>query len=111
MSMPNSEQVREMPGNRLSNEIGVRGDLGSKNTQGCRVFSICETIAWLTMSRGASSPQRVVVRHESMAGAVDEFRPFAAHCLGDQAAAAPSDVQHGGMKLHELHIADFGPRR
>ncbi len=53
---------------------------------------------------------RVVVGHEAMAVPIDQHGPFAAHGLGDQAAAAAGDVQHGGMELHELHVAQLGPR-
>ena len=51
---------------------------------------------------------RIVLGHEAMAVAIDQPGPFAAHRLGDQAAAAAGDVQHGGMELHELHVAQFG---
>ena len=36
------------------------------------------------------------------------MRAFAAHGLGDQAAAAAGDVQHRGMELHELHVPQLG---
>ena len=40
--------------------------------------------------------------------AVDQPRAFAAHRFGDQAAAAAGDVEHRGMELHELHVAQLG---
>ena len=51
----------------------------------------------------------VVIGHEPPARRIDQPRAFAAHGLGDQAAAAAGDVQHRRMKLHELHVAQFGP--
>ena len=52
---------------------------------------------------------RIVVGHEAVAVAIDQPRPFAARGLADQAAAAAGDVEHRGMELHELHVAQLGP--
>ena len=51
----------------------------------------------------------IVIGHEAVAVAVDQPGPFAARGLADQAAAAAGDVQHRGMELHELHVAQLGP--
>ena len=52
---------------------------------------------------------RIVVGHEAVAVAIDQPGPFAAGGLADQAAAAAGDVEHRGMELHELHVAQLGP--
>lgn len=41
---------------------------------------------------------------------VDQSTAFAANRLGDQAATAACDVQHRGMELNELHVAQLGSR-
>ena len=61
----------------------------------------------LTTSRSELAAQ-IEVDHEAVAAAIDQPRPFAPHGLGDQAAAAAGDVEHGGMELHELHVAQLG---
>ena len=50
----------------------------------------------------------VVVGHEAVAVAVHQMGPFAAHRFGDQVAAAAGDVEHRGMELDELHVAQLG---
>ena len=97
-----------MPGNRARTVAASKCDR-SRYTFGCRVRSIWVTIARLTTSRGRQLAARVVLFHEAHAVAVDQPGSLAAHGFGDQAAAAAGDVQHGGMKLHELHVAQFGP--
>ena len=51
---------------------------------------------------------RIVVGHEAVAVAIDQPGAFAARGLADQVPAAAGDVQHRGMELHELHVAQFG---
>ena len=50
----------------------------------------------------------VEVGHEAVAIAVDEPGPGAPHGLGDQTPRAAGDVEHRGMKLHELHVTNLG---
>ncbi len=60
------------------------------------------------VARGQLRPG-IVLGHEAAAVAIDEVRPFAPHGLGDQVAAGAGDVEHRGMELHELHVAQLGP--
>ena len=46
--------------------------------------------------------------HESPPFAIDETGAGTANGLGDQTAGAASDIEHRGMKLHELHVANLG---
>ena len=50
----------------------------------------------------------IVLGHEAMAVAVDQPGAFAAGGLADQVTAAAGDVQHRGVELHELHVAQLG---
>ena len=59
------------------------------------------------VARGEFGP-RVVVGHEAVAVAIDEPGPRPANRLGDQIAARAGDVEHSGMELHELHVAQLG---
>lgn len=51
----------------------------------------------------------VEIGHEADAADVAEVRAFAADRLGDEVPGTAGDVQHGGVKLHELHVAELRP--
>ena len=46
----------------------------------------------------------MIIRHEALARAIDQIRPFAAHGFGDQRPARSGDIQRRRMKLHHLHV-------
>ena len=58
------------------------------------------------VARGELRP-RVEVGHEPATVTIDQPRARAANGLGDQAAGTAGDVEHRGMKLHELHVAQL----
>ena len=66
------------------------------------------TMAWATTSRGASSARGSSAEHEALAVLVAQVGPFAADRLADEVAAGAGDVEHRGMELHELHVAQLG---
>ena len=51
----------------------------------------------------------VVIRHEPVAGDVPQKRPLAPDRFRNEMPRTSGDVQHRGMKLNELHVAQFGP--
>ena len=59
--------------------------------------------------RGEFRP-RVEVWHEPATITIDQPRARAADRFGDQAAGTAGDVEHRGMELHELHVAEFRTR-
>ncbi len=50
----------------------------------------------------------VVGRHEPLAEPVAEIGPFAAQGFGQEMAGRAGHVEHGGMELHEFHVAQLG---
>src|SRR4029453_6245561 len=61
-----------------------------------------DDVAWREIAAG------VVAGHEGLAVRVDQARPLAAHGFGHQESWRAGHVQHGGMELYELEIADAG---
>ncbi len=59
---------------------------------------------------GRARPVGVVVGHEPVAVAVAEVGPLAAEGLGQQVPRRAGDVEHRRVELHELHVAQLGPR-
>ena len=108
MSMPNSAHIAAMPGKRGRTRCGSRWRQIEIDVRMPGLFHLRDDRPADDVARSQFGPL-VVVGHEAVAVAIDQLGPFAAHRLGDQVAAAAGDVQHRGMELHELHVAQFGP--
>src|SRR5262245_52033141 len=74
-----------------------------------RFFHLRDDCAAYYVARGQLGAL-VVVGHEAVAAAVDEPAAGAAHRFGDQIAAGASNVEHGRVELHELHVAQLCSR-
>ncbi len=61
-----------------------------------------------TSSRGASSARRMIIGHEALAESVAQVGALAAQGFGQEMAGRAGDVEHGRVKLHELHVAQLG---
>ena len=108
MSRPNSAQVaRDARETRLRTRSRIEVRQVEIDVRMPRLFHLADDRLAHHVARGQLAA-RVVVGHEAVAVAIDEPGPFAAHRFGDQAAAAAGDVQHRGMELHELHVAQLG---
>ncbi len=61
-----------------------------------------------TMSRGASSAERMLRQHEALALGVDQRRAFAAQRFGRERRRIAADHDRGRVELHEFRIGDDG---
>ena len=109
MSRSKFRQSRSIPGKRLADVAGVQvgevevdvGVLGLGHLGGDRQR---DDVA------GRQLGERMIGGHESLAESVAEIGPFAAHRFGQEMAGRAGDVKHGGMELHEFHVAEDGAR-
>ncbi len=59
---------------------------------------------------GGKLGQGMILGHEPVAVLVPQVGPFAAQGLGQEMPRRAGHVEHGRMKLHELHVAQLDPR-
>ena len=96
-----------MPGKRRQHPLRIEVRQVEIDVRVPRLLHLADARQAHHVARGQLAA-RIVVGHEAVAVAIDQPGPFAARGLADQAAAAAGDVEHGGMELHELHVAQFG---
>ena len=109
MSRSNSAQIAAMPGNRDKHPLRIEMRHVEIDVRMPRLLHLADD-GQADHVAGRKLGAGIVVGHETMAVAIDQVRAFAAGGLADQAAAAAGDVQHRGVKLHELDVAQLGPR-
>ena len=107
MSRSNSAQTAAMPGKRLADLHRIEVGQVEIDVRVPGLFHLADDGQADHVARGQLAAG-IVVGHETVSVAVDQPGPFAPHGLADQAAAAAGDVQHRGMELHELHVAQLG---
>ena len=86
-------EIAAQRGTRVEEDTMAGGDVGGHGAR--------DDVARLEL--GAPLP-----RHETRAGLVDQHRAFAAHRLADQRHGIETDIERGGMELHEFHVGESG---
>ena len=61
-------------------------------------------VAWRKISK------LMQITHDRLAFAIHQFRSLAAHSFADQVSRCASNIQRGGMELHEFQVSQVGAR-